>query len=174
MAFIPLVSASVVNDSSYVLHASSSSTAIFRPRRDRGLSGAPQGGSVILPREAGDRLYDQCSRSTPPAATGFWQPEPHDIARLETVFLQSVAERAAALGLDLSAFSTRWRRQYVGTVHDGRRFIYGNFFPADDELPGADWRREAIKICDGGPDFFGAEFDVAARTITHLAFNGST
>lgn len=134
---------------------------------------APQGGIAILPREAVAGMYAQCSRSTPPAATDSWRPEPQDIARLESVLIASAAERAAARGLDLSIFSARWRRQYVGTVHDGRRFIYGNFLEARDEFPGADWRREPIQVCDGGPGFFGAEFDVDAGTITHIAFNGS-
>lgn len=134
---------------------------------------APQGGFVILSREAVADMYRQCSRSTPPPATDSWQPEPQDIARFETILLESAADRAAARGLDLSAFSARWRRQYVGTVHDGRRFIYGNFLPARDDFPEIDWRREPMVICDGGPDFFGAEFDVEAGTITHIAYNGS-
>jgi hypothetical protein len=28
-------------------------------------------------------------------------------------------------------------------------------------------------VCDGGPQFFGAEYDVEAGRISHLAFNGS-
>lgn len=36
----------------------------------------------------------------------------------------------------------------------------------------ADWRSRAIVVCDGGPYFFGAEMDVAANRLSHLAFNG--
>jgi len=28
-------------------------------------------------------------------------------------------------------------------------------------------------VCDGGPAFFGVEYDVAARRFTHFGFNGS-
>ena len=27
-------------------------------------------------------------------------------------------------------------------------------------------------VCDGGPVFFGAEYDTNSKTITHWAFNG--
>jgi hypothetical protein len=69
-----------------------------------------------------------------------------------------------------------WRRQYVGIVRQGRRFIYGNYFrhePSQDAIFGDDWRRESTRVCDGGPVFFGVEYDVEAQRFTHIAFNGA-
>ena len=63
-------------------------------------------------------------------------------------------------------------RQYVGVVRDGRRFIYGNFFPRGMYSDNR-WRESLIVICDGGPDFFGIEYDVERKEFSHLAFNGS-
>ena len=70
-----------------------------------------------------------------------------------------------------------WRRQYVGIVRNGRRFIYGNFLPKQfgEELTlgESQWRTEPIPVCDGGPSFFGVEYDVEAGRFDQIAFNGS-
>jgi len=133
---------------------------------------APTGGSVILPVEAAATLYRQCSRASPPPAEGWWRPEAEDLARFEAALPEATAGSPEGRALDLARFATEYRRQYVGTVRGGRRFIYGNFYQANLEFPNSDWRREPAMICDGGPSFFGAEYDVESGTITHLAFNG--
>ena len=45
--------------------------------------------------------------------------------------------------------------------------IYGNFAPLE-------YRNDqgAVIVCDGGPAFFGVEYDVERRQITGMAFNG--
>ena len=58
-------------------------------------------------------------------------------------------------------------------IRDGRRFIYGNFFPIEEGIGQFDWRTKPTRICDGGPVFFGVEFDVAAQRFTRIDFNGS-
>ena len=76
---------------------------------------------------------------------------------------------------DWSRVPDGWRRQYVGIVRGGRLFIYGNFIPSGPEpgwLPG-DFALTPALICDGGPPFFGVEYDVEARRFTHIAFNGA-
>jgi hypothetical protein len=35
------------------------------------------------------------------------------------------------------------------------------------------WREQPMIVCDGGPQFFGAEFDISAKRITRIDFNGS-
>ena len=34
------------------------------------------------------------------------------------------------------------------------------------------WRREPVIVCDGGPSFFGVEYDVERGQFTHIAYNG--
>ena len=69
-----------------------------------------------------------------------------------------------------------WRRQYVGIVRGGRRFIYGNFFPRREgelALGEPQWPdAEPRIICDGGAIFFGVEYDFEAGKFTQIAFNG--
>ena len=61
----------------------------------------------------------------------------------------------------------------MGIVRNGRRYIYGNYFPRSDAglVPLNDPTR-LVLICDGGPAYFGVEYDVQRRRVTHLAFNG--
>jgi hypothetical protein len=65
-----------------------------------------------------------------------------------------------------------WRRQYIGLIRSGQRFIYGNFFPERDWDEFRDWRTQPVTVCDGGPGFFGVEYDVSARRFTQFAYNG--
>ena len=133
--------------------------------------------AVVLPIEAVDPMLRQCSRATPQPGEGRWQPEAADIIAFERALPAALAERRrTAETPDWANDRGGWRRQYVGYWRGGRRFIYGNFYPrgVSDGEPGNErWHREPIVICDGGPAFFGAEYDVGARRITHLAFNGS-
>jgi hypothetical protein len=35
-----------------------------------------------------------------------------------------------------------------------------------------DWPSEPVVVCDGGPAFFGVEYDPEKKTFTHFEFNG--
>lgn len=110
----------------------------------------------ILPPSAVTAMLDQCSRSVPQAGEDSWQPAPADIERLEALLPSALASSPAlaARSTDFSQLLTRWGRQYVGIVRDGRRFVYGNFFPVrGDRPPQVD--AQPLIVCDGGPAFFG-------------------
>lgn len=74
-------------------------------------------------------------------------------------------------GSSLANAPKGWLRQYIGIVRGGRRVIYGNFFP---NAPGerAQWRQAPVIVCDGGPVFFGVEFDADRGVILDIEFNG--
>ena len=133
--------------------------------------------AVILPPEAIARLLRQCSRDEPPLGEGDWRPAPEHIAALELALPQALSARRRADHPDWSRAPQGWRRQYVGIVRQGRRFIYGSFYPRNSggefEAWARDWRTVPVIICDGGPSFFGVEYDVEAGRFTHVAFNGS-
>lgn len=137
-------------------------------------------------------MLRQCSRSSPAPGEGSWQPEAADIAALEAALpaalaasnLSAIEERLRTrpeVGTpspsdpDWATAPRGWRRQYGGLVRGGRRFIYGNFYPhrSDDGWQTPDWRTAVVLVCDGGPVFFGAEYDVEGHRFTHLAFNGA-
>jgi hypothetical protein len=62
-----------------------------------------------------------------------------------------------------------YARQYIGYYEDGRRMIYGNYYPAQFRSdPG-----EPLVLCDGGYTLFGVEYDLDSRTVRRIAFDGS-
>lgn len=142
----------------------------------------PQGGSpdptpaagpadaVILPASTIPQLLNQCSRSAPDAGQGAWTPSWTDIAALEAALPAAVAASSTGRDLRDPTPPVGWRRQYVGYVRDGRRFVYGNFYPSRDEI--SNWTAEPVIVCDGGPAFFGVEYDAGDRRIVRLNFNG--
>lgn len=127
--------------------------------------------AAILQSDKTAALLDQCSRDTPPKGGATWRPAADDVIGLERALHAALSTRSWAAPSDWTKAPDGWRRQYVGTSRDGRRIIYGNFFPrkaGDDHQ----WRNEPLIYCDGGPGFFGVEYDVEAHRITHLDFNG--
>jgi hypothetical protein len=135
---------------------------------------------AILPESSIPAMLLQCSRSTPTAGERGWQPTADDIVTLEQALPTALRDQPETQGPrhsggpDWSRVPDGWRRQYVGIVRGGRLFVYGNFIPNAAEPRGApdDFALTPILVCDGGPAFFGVEYDVEARRFTHIAFNG--
>lgn len=132
---------------------------------------ATQGDRVIFSDAKGRALFNQCSRGVPPPGQAQWTPTRADIDAFEAALPEALSKQPEAKEVNFANLLIGWRRQYVGTVRGGRRFIYGNFFPADIESV-EKWQSAPTLVCDGGPSFFGAEFDVASRQVSHLDFNG--
>ena len=132
--------------------------------------------AAVLPGTSLRDLLGQCSRGAPEAGEATWQPGAADIAALEAALPAALRESPPRFGnRDWSRAPEGWRRQYAGIIRGGRRTIYGNFFPSDaggsPENPDR-WRLDAVIICDGGPAFFGVEYDVVSGRILRLDFNG--
>lgn len=124
--------------------------------------------ALILPGRAAEGLLRQCSRDVPASPNGTWEPTGADITALESglyAAVKHVPKGASSSPIPPEFTEANWRqkwgRRYVGITRDGRRYIYGDFGP-DGHGP----------VCDGGPAFFGVEYDVEAKRFTHVAFNG--
>jgi len=124
-------------------------------------------GVYVLDARAIPTILGQCSRAVPTAGEAAWTSSAADIAAFERALPAALVK--ARPKENWAAFPEAWDREYVGIVRQGKRFVYGNFLVRD---PHIGINRPAI-VCDGGPPFFGAEWDVQSRTISHLAFNGS-
>lgn len=135
---------------------------------------------AILPESSVAAMLQQCSRGAPAAAERGWRPTVEDIVALELALPAALRERRETRGPrysgepDWARVPDGWRRQYVGIVRGGRRFVYGSFMPRGPGPggPGPDFALQPVMVCDGGPSFFGVEFDVEARRFTHIDFNG--
>jgi len=135
---------------------------------------------VILPPDKSKALLNQCSRETPQDVTGIWSPADVQIRELERRLPAALALKAQERGPRYTR-ATAFRLQYAGLLVRNRRIIYVNAFPPDvgnpakEGTPAArvfDWHREPVIVCDGGPAFFGVEFDPQQRTFSNFEFNG--
>lgn len=129
-------------------------------------------GAYILPGSAVPKILRQCSRSAPKIGEGSWQPQAAGIRELEAALPGELRKRSSGESSHWQNLLRDWRRQYVGIVRGGRRYIYGSFAQDDSSSIAFDWQREPMQVCDGGVSFFGVEYDVASRRFTHVAFNG--
>jgi hypothetical protein len=137
-------------------------------------------GAVLTARD-GRATLNQCSRPTP-SATEFSTPDPATLRSLERKLADELATRLAK---EISDPAHRrsvntYYRQYVGIVAAGRRIVYINGFnsvyldllrtPRSDLTDG--WRTHVVNVCDGGANFFGAEYDTTTGEIANFHFNG--
>ena len=136
--------------------------------------------TTVLAAPPAGFLLPGCSRPTGGVVEGGWDPGDVEISRVERAVAAKLAELATRPGyspgtelpdpLSFEVNDTRWQREVVGIVRGGRRIVFINYLPSDIEV-----LEEFMptKVCDGGPPFFAAEYDVADAAIIHLAFNSA-
>ena len=120
-------------------------------------------GWIVTDDIAAAQVLHTCSRPSPDreAALPRWIPSARDIAALER------ALPSLAAGSD----PARYHRQYVGIVRPGERLIYLNAWPAHLPTPD-DPSRQAVRVCDGGTQFWGAVWNPATGAFSELEANG--
>lgn len=143
---------------------------------------APSARGALLSGAEARRLFRPCSRQAPQNVSGYWTPDAADIVKLESRWNHlSNLKRAYADGgrthklPDTPALITSYYRQYGGFTRRKRKLIYVSAFVAPHEKVSpsdADWRTQAVIICDGGEGVFGVEYDVKTGRFQHLVFNG--
>ena len=138
--------------------------------------------SAVLPPNPMPRGQFWCGRSSAPALTGYWRPDPEIIRDLEAALapaLQLALERAIDKPARRPAIG-EYYRQYVGIRAGGRRAVYINGFHKNhvestlrvqSQVPSW-WLTHAVNVCDGGWSYFGAEYDPSTRKVRNITFNG--
>ena len=129
----------------------------------------PVGGLFILPISAGQSLLRQCSRSSPSNVSQFWSPSLEQIQRLERALPGYVRFNEGRK--PVIAHTVEYHRQYVGIVVNGKRLIYGNFYPTtvSDYF---DEKSTPVVVCDGGASFWGIVFEPESSVFIELQING--
>lgn len=128
----------------------------------------PDRGVVLTGEQAGWLFVQRCSRQVPGPVERAWTPDVETIRRLELTLgpvlqnaLQTTPGRQAA----------DYYRQYAGAVIGGERIVYVSGFY---DGPIAQWRTMAfMEPCDGGANYFGAEYVARNDTIRNLRFDGA-
>lgn len=142
-------------------------------------------GAVLTP-DAGRKILDQCSRSTPSLVTRFWTPSSDVIAEMEAQLPMVLSN----LKGQYESLDSTYYRQYVGLVHlNGKRTIFVNAFDRKfiaslnrmraqvangNRSSSADtvtWRKDPIVVCDGGERFWGIEYDPEQQSFGQLRVN---
>jgi hypothetical protein len=127
-------------------------------------------GRFLLHPPAARQIFRQCSRSAPPAKSDLWAPSTKDLDDLEILLAKYLDQRATA-GEAVPPKGAKYHRQYVGFIRNGERYVYGNFYPANNET-GIYEASHAVQVCDGGPVFWGIVYRVKTRTFEEIQFNG--
>jgi hypothetical protein len=154
-----------------------------------------EGEWAAVPVRHADMMLSQCSRDEVTKGDSYFIASEADIARMETALTEKLTAQGYfakhqevmqnQLVIDkfipeenykayVVTLQNGWRREYLGIVRNGVRSIYGNYamrrtppYPADFDMS------LPTGVCDGGPVFFGAEYDLDSGAIGHLAFNGA-
>ena len=157
----------------YRKYAALALTALFLPSCST--VGTMTERTVLIDPAEGATLLGQCSRPGPTNAADYFTPSSGEVTAIETSVARTLeANRAryaanASLAFDWPRDPSLYNRQYVGFVMDGERKIYGNFVPARV----ATSSDRPVLICDGGPDLFGVQFDIATGEVDRIDFDGS-
>jgi hypothetical protein len=125
-------------------------------------------------------VLDQCSRDAPARGEANFRPALADIAAMEEAVATALSKRLVGNVTepevaDIAALRAGWSGEFTGIVRQGRRFIYANYGSIDRDATISGRPIETAQariVCDGGPNYFGVEYDIATGAITHLAFNG--
>jgi hypothetical protein len=137
--------------------------------------------SAILPPDRAKDLVHQCSRGAPGPVEGTWLPDKTQVRELEARLPEALDSALAKRG-EKEHRPRDFLRQYGGFIIHGHKIIYMNAFPRsliDDEERFNEhnehkrsWHRDVEGVCDGGPSFFGVEYDPKTKTFSHFEFNG--
>lgn len=169
-------------------------TSGYTPPYDTSGGGLDPSLGVVFPSARARDLTTQCSRSLSGAIESAWDPDQTQIQQLELALNAVLRERLTQA--QATGQPGEYYRQYAGVVIGGRQLIYVNGFHkqfVDEtttflqqnsaspeqlknfplEYRGANfWQGVPVVVCDGGPSFFGAEYDPATGQFTAFQFNG--
>jgi len=126
-----------------------------------------RGWAAPLPLQAFEDGIRTCSRPGPSGITGYWQVSEAEVSEIDQALLKFLS--GPAMRRTLSSPLEMYMRQYMGLLRGSRRYVYINAFPKDFQTSST---AEVVDLCDGGPSFWGIEYDLASRRFGHREANG--
>jgi hypothetical protein len=133
----------------------------------------PSKRGVVFTSRLARQFGMQCSRQSP---TGYWTniaPSQNEVTSLENALPMWMKSQRS------HRWDGRWDDrffdyyfQYGALVRGKKRLIYINALPSSQQDRRQVWRRGPQVVCDGGPNFWGVEFDPQTRRFQNASFNG--
>ena len=130
----------------------------------------PFGGRMTMWMEYAVPFLKPCSRRGPEEVASFWTPTESQLDELEAKLIVFLKSREADESGYSTPPSTSYHRQYLGFIKNGRRYIYGNFYSGWGKMTQAA-RDKPVRVCDGGPAFWGIVFDPESGEFSDLVVN---
>jgi hypothetical protein len=161
--------------------------ALVLVAREQSIAGNISGQLNLLEPNFGELVMHQCSRAVPALGDSYFKPESlSEISEFELAIQTEIekthvfeSENRYMVEHNLPKFlnvSQDWSRDIIGVVRSGKRYLYGNYYPPltlkEKRFYNEKQLKGPIRTCDGGPLYFGAEYEIEAKKIVHHAFNG--
>lgn len=145
----------------------------------------PSAGAV-LPVASGPELTEGCTRGGPRGIVEYFSPTPNEVRSLELRLATALDQERRRRSLPPV---NDYLRQYIGIARaGGRKAIFVNAFPRAHlnalnrllpDLPKknasdadtVEWREHPVVVCDGGPAFWSAEFDLKTASFRNFRYN---
>lgn len=121
-------------------------------------------------------------------AKGFWTPTPQDVeaaeSRLRAALEKGAKDPDTIMPGPFSDFSRKYssgeiakvlehyityRRQYVGVIVGGKRYLLLNSFPARESMHE---RERFVSVDDGGSNFWRVLYSIDDKTFSRMEING--
>lgn len=149
------------------MHGQGSSKYEFKPKY-----------SIILSSETGEKMLNQCSRTTPEKVEKYFELINEDIVLLQNNFKKILS--ISSTGCCFNGWKIPKLKdyvfQYIGVIINNHKYIYINAFivEGEDDFTSwyKDWKIAPIIVCDGGDGFWGALFDLEKKSFSQLSVNG--
>lgn len=98
-----------------------------------------------------------------------WEPERADVLEMESRLADYLRKTRDGRSPDLWKKLTKYKRQYMGVIENGRKVIYTNFFCV---VPKVDWKYFPVVVEDGGDCYFQIKYEVETKKFRDLQING--
>ncbi|MBI3125908.1 MAG: hypothetical protein HYZ10_16040 [Ignavibacteriales bacterium] len=102
----------------------------------------------------------------------FWTPTKSDVEELEKYLPVWISKNELDVAKGILKDLKNYKRQYLGFLENGKRFIYVNAFCKSFYKNDKSWRTHFVFVMDGGSCFFQIIYDCDKKSFSRFLING--
>lgn len=103
-----------------------------------------------------------------PKGVRYWTPAESDVLLAEKELIPFLSRSGDTRVKEILSKIKTYKRQYVGVVIAGHKYIYFNLFCVALNY----WTRREVVVSDGGTCFFNVRFSTESKAFSDLRVNG--